>query len=204
MNRWVLVALILSSKSAFAQTTAGPDTVPAKCLAKATEYAVEVKCGATLALEPEHARLLTLDRSFVSVIVGSEDIADVQIPDPQDNRTVLITAKSKSGKTNLILLDARNQPIFAAEIAVSAAVEPNHQSLPGRVYIHGNGKKLSDYIPWACNEGRCLRLQEQYQTELTNRVIDPGERHTTEETTTTNPDGTSSQTKTIRKQNAGS
>jgi Flp pilus assembly secretin CpaC len=96
MIRWVLVALILSSKSVFAQTAAGPDTVLAKCLNKATEYAVEIKCGATLALEPEHVRLLTLDRSFASVIVGSEDVADVQIPDPQDNRTVLITAKSLS------------------------------------------------------------------------------------------------------------
>jgi hypothetical protein len=203
MIRWVLFALILSSKSAFAQTAAGPDTVLAKCLAKATEYAVEVKCGATLAIEPEHVRLLTLDRSFTSVIVGSEEVADVQIPDPQDNRTILITAKSKSGKTNLMLLDARNQPLFTAEIAVSALVEPNHQPLPDRVYIHAL-KKLSDYIPWACNEGHCLRLKEQYQTELTNKVIDPGERQSTEEITTKNPDGTSSQTKTTTKQGAGS
>lgn len=203
MIRWVLVALILSSKSAFAQTAAGPDPVLAKCVAKATEYAVEVKCGATLALETEHARLLTLDRPFASVIVGSEDIANVQLPDPEDNRTVLITAKSKSGKTNLMLLDARNQPIFAAEIAVSSAIEPNHQPLPDRVYIH-DLKKLTDYTPWACNKGHCLRLEVQYQTELTNKVIDPNERQSTEETTTKNPDGTSSQTKTIRKQDAGS
>jgi Flp pilus assembly secretin CpaC len=203
MIRWVLVALILSSKSVFAQTAAGPDTVLAKCLNKATEYAVEIKCGATLALEPEHVRLLTLDRSFASVIVGSEDVADVQIPDPQDNRTVLITAKSKSGKTNLMLLDAKNQPIFAAEIAVSAAVEPNHQPLPDRVYIHSQ-KKVSDYIPWACNEGHCLRLKEQYQTELTNKVIDPGQAQSSEETTTKNPDGTNSQTKTVTKRDVGS
>jgi hypothetical protein len=203
MIRWVLVALILSSKSAFAQTAAGPDSVPAKCLAKATEYAVEVKCGATLALEPNHARLLTLDHSFASVIVGSEDVADVQMPDPQDNRTVLVTAKSKSGKTNLMLLDARNQPIFAVEIAVSAAIEPNHQPLPDRVYIH-DLKKVSDYIPYACNEGHCLRLKEQYQTELENKIFDPGEKQSTEDTTTKNPDGTSSQTKTVIKRDAGS
>jgi Pilus formation protein N terminal region len=116
-----------------------------------------------------------LDRSFASVIVGSEDIADVQIPDPEDNRTIVITAKSKSGKTNLMLLDTKNQPLFAAEVAVSAAIEPNHQPLPDRVYIH-DFKKLSDYTPWACSEGHCLRLKEQYQTELTNKVIDPSER----------------------------
>jgi hypothetical protein len=203
MIRWVLVALIFSSNSSFAQTAAGPDTVSAKCLAKATEYAVEVKCGATLTIEPEHVRLLTLDRSFASVIVGSEDIADVQIPDPEDNRTIVITAKSKSGKTNLMLLDTKNQPLFAAEVAVSAAIEPNHQPLPDRVYIH-DFKKLSDYTPWACSEGHCLRLKEQYQTELTNKVIDPSERQSQEETTTKNPDGTSSQTKTSTKTNAGS
>jgi hypothetical protein len=42
------------------------------------------------------------------------------LPDPQDTRTILVTAKSKSGKTNLLLLDAKNQPMYTAEIIVSA------------------------------------------------------------------------------------
>jgi hypothetical protein len=124
------------------------------------------------------------------------------LPDPQDTRTILVTAKSKSGKTNLLLLDAKNQPMYTAEIIVSASIEPNHDLLPDRVYIHGPSKHLSDYIPWACNEGRCLRLKEQYQTELTNKVIDPGSRQTTDETTTTNGDG--SQSKSVTKHDLGS
>jgi Flp pilus assembly secretin CpaC len=203
MIRWALVALILSSTSAFAQTADQPDPITAKCAAKATEYAVEIKCGATLGLEPDHARLLTLDRPFTSVIVGSEDIADVQMPDPQDDRTVLITAKSKSGKTNLLLLGAGNQPIFAAEIAVSLPIEPNHNPLHDRVYVYGLKKVVQDYIPWACSEARCLRLKEQYQTELTNKVIDRSDTDT-QETKTENPDGSSSQSKTTSKHDVGS
>ncbi|WP_108396030.1 pilus assembly protein N-terminal domain-containing protein [Devosia submarina] len=53
------------------------------------------------------ARILRINASAATVIVGNPGIADVLIQDPQ---TLVLTGKSY-GQTNLIVLDSQGQPI---------------------------------------------------------------------------------------------
>jgi hypothetical protein len=112
-------------------------------------------------------------------VIGNPNIAEVTV---QDERTVLIAAKSEAAKeaakekghrTNLILLDSGNQPIYSAEIVVTN-VDTTTEPL-GRVRVHA-GKKIADYIPYACASGDCIRLKEEYQGERSNEIFVPGLR----------------------------
>jgi Flp pilus assembly secretin CpaC len=60
------------------------------------------------------ARILRINASAATVIVGNPGIADVLIQDPQ---TLVLTGKSY-GQTNLIVLDSGGQPIADTIIEV--------------------------------------------------------------------------------------
>jgi Flp pilus assembly secretin CpaC len=60
------------------------------------------------------ARILRINASAATVIVGNPGIADVLIQDPQ---TLVLTGKSY-GQTNLIVLDSEGQPIADTIIEV--------------------------------------------------------------------------------------
>jgi hypothetical protein len=183
----VVVALITSGGSALAQTSTSMVNCPAKAIQYAdallskdnVEGSMPEQCG-IIDVEIGHTRLLKLDRQFKSVIVGDADIADVVAQDP---RTVLITAKAlgeaqtkqhHGTRTNLLLLDNANEPIYSVEIAVMSPPAGKGdlvQSL-ARVRVFG-GKKIADYIPYACSTGDCIRLNMENQGELSKEITNP-------------------------------
>jgi Pilus formation protein N terminal region len=192
----VVVALITSGGSALAQTP----TSMVNCAAKAIAYADAVaskdnvdssmpeQCG-TIEIEVGHTRLLKLDRPFKSVIVGNPDIADAVV---QDQRTLLITAKAEKDtakawgekdtkqryetRTNLLLLDNANEPMYSVELAVTnqpAGKGDIVQSL-GRVRVYAGGRKeIADYTPYACSSADCIRLNMETQGELSKQINNP-------------------------------
>jgi hypothetical protein len=203
----VVVALITSGGSALAQTP----TSMVNCAAKAIAYADAVaskdnvdgsmpeQCG-TIEIEVGHTRLLKLDRPFKSVIVGNPDIADAVV---QDQRTLLITAKTEkdtakaSGekdtkpryetRTNLLLLDNANEPMYSVELAVTnqpAGKGDIVQSL-GRVRVYAGGRKeIADYTPYACSSADCIRLNMETQGELSKQINSNSAAGTSEYTST--------------------
>jgi hypothetical protein len=186
----VVVALITSGGSALAQT----HTSMVNCAAKAIQYADAIvskdnvdssmpeQCG-TLEVEVGHTRLLKLDRQFKSVIIGNPDIADAVV---QDQRTLLITAKAfsenntkqqrRETRTNLLLLDNANDPVYSVEIAVTTQLVGKGdivQSL-GRLRIYaGKRQEIADYIPYACSSADCIRLKMESQGELSKEISNP-------------------------------
>ncbi|SHL36734.1 Pilus formation protein N terminal region [Roseibium suaedae] len=65
----------------------------------------------------DHAKVFRIDEPAASVIVGNPLIADVVM---QDRNTVVVTGKLY-GNTNLIILDAKNEPIIDEVVTVSGA-----------------------------------------------------------------------------------
>lgn len=63
----------------------------------------------------DHAKVFRIEEPASSVIVGNPLIADVVM---QDRYTVVVTGKLY-GSTNLIILDAKNQPIIDEVVTVS-------------------------------------------------------------------------------------
>lgn len=70
--------------------------------------------GAPINVNVNMARILRINASAATVIVGNPGIADVTIQDPQ---TLILTGKSY-GQTNLIVLDAAGNPIADTLIEV--------------------------------------------------------------------------------------
>jgi Flp pilus assembly secretin CpaC len=70
--------------------------------------------GAPINVNVNMARILRINAAAATVIVGNPGIADVTIQDPQ---TLILTGKSY-GQTNLIVLDARGEPIADTMIEV--------------------------------------------------------------------------------------
>ncbi|WEK03571.1 MAG: pilus assembly protein N-terminal domain-containing protein [Candidatus Devosia phytovorans] len=70
--------------------------------------------GAPINVNVNMARILRINAAAATVIVGNPGIADVTIQDPQ---TLILTGKS-FGQTNLIVLDARGEPIADTMIEV--------------------------------------------------------------------------------------
>lgn len=62
-----------------------------------------------------HARVLKLDRAVSKVIVGNSQVADATVADA---RTIVLTGRSY-GTTNIVLLDAQDNPIVDERILVS-------------------------------------------------------------------------------------
>ncbi|MGV8833573.1 MAG: pilus assembly protein N-terminal domain-containing protein [Devosia sp.] len=63
--------------------------------------------GAPISVNVNMARILRINASAATVIVGNPGIADVTIQDP---KTLILTGKSY-GQTNLIVLDSAGNPI---------------------------------------------------------------------------------------------
>lgn len=70
--------------------------------------------GAAINVNVNMARILRINASAATVIVGNPGIADVTIQDPQ---TLILTGKSY-GQTNLIVLDSVGNPIADTMIEV--------------------------------------------------------------------------------------
>jgi hypothetical protein len=140
--------------------------------------------------------LLKLDRQFKSIVVGNPKVADVLVEDP---RTILINAKTPDAKeketngnrTNMILLDNANEPIYSVEIVVhnpqTSELVPslaNVRVYPGPGNSAGSGgsaakgpQQLADYTPYNCNTRDCARLQAEYQKELSKDIFTTGVRY---------------------------
>ena len=145
----VVVALMASSESAFAQSPANGTFL--QC---GTPVSRE-QC-ANIDIEIGHTRVMTFARSFKEVALGDPEIADVQL---KGDRILLINAKQKVGTTNLILFDDAG-PMFSAEIVVTPLRQIAQPDAPiSRVRIYGAGEKSSvhDYIPYACTSTECNR-----------------------------------------------
>lgn len=180
MIRWFVVALIMSSGNAFAQTASNvaaqtvanvANAVAEQCTAKASLYASDQACT-TINIETGHTRVLRLDRQFLSVIIGDDKVADVHV---QDTQTVLITARAKvEGRTNVVFLDDKNRPIYSAEVFV--ITRPDEAPI-GRVFVFNRGKNnIHEYYPYACTGGTCARLKEEYVGERSKDIFIPGLR----------------------------
>jgi Flp pilus assembly secretin CpaC len=70
--------------------------------------------GAPINVNVNMARILRINASAATVIIGNPGIADVTIQDPQ---TLILTGKS-FGQTNLIVLDSAGNPIADTLIEV--------------------------------------------------------------------------------------
>jgi Flp pilus assembly secretin CpaC len=73
-----------------------------------------VAADAPINVNVNMARILRINASAATVIVGNPGIADVLVQDPQ---TLVLTGKSY-GQTNLIVLDSHGQPIADTIIEV--------------------------------------------------------------------------------------
>jgi Flp pilus assembly secretin CpaC len=84
-------------------------TLPASfCLATlAFQMPVQAQDNSPIGVNMNMARVLRISAPAATVIVGNPGIADVTIQDPM---TLILTGKSY-GQTNLIVLDARGEPI---------------------------------------------------------------------------------------------
>jgi hypothetical protein len=160
MFRWVAVVLIAWTGSAFAQTSANTTY----CTAKAAQS--PAPCG-TIEIVSGHSSILKLDRPFSTLVLGDDNLVKVNAI---GDRAVVITAKIKDGKTNLMFLDKANEPMYSAEVVVTTP--PDNAAL-GRVRIFAQ-KRLADYIPYACTSEDCIRLKAEYQGELSKDLYVPG------------------------------
>lgn len=75
---------------------------------------VAQEAGAPINVNVNMARILRINASAATVIVGNPGIADVTIQDP---KTLILTGKSY-GQTNLIILDTAGNPIADTMIEV--------------------------------------------------------------------------------------
>src|SRR5262245_28080155 len=128
-----LIALIVSSGSGFAQAPTQAATI-------------EAKTGT--------ARVLRVDQPFKSVIIGDPNIIEANA---LSDRELVVTAKDKAGRTNLVLLNNANQTVYSADIIVESS-DPVYSS---RVTFHTK-LELSDYFPYSCTSQDCTRLKEEY------------------------------------------
>ena len=140
-----LIVLIVSSGSGFAQTP--PNAT------------IETKTG--------YVNVLRIEQPFKSVVIGNPDIIDAH---PLDDRELAVTAKDKAGRTNLILLDNANQTIYSADIVVTEA-EPDFLR---RVRFHTREGELNDYFAYTCTPQDCVRLKDQFQSEVGKDIFVPG------------------------------
>ena len=145
---WAIVALIVliaSSGSGLAQ--APPNAT------------IETKTG--------HVNVLRIEQPFKSVLIGNPDMIDAHV---LGDRELLVTAKDKAGRTNLILLDNANQTIYSADVVVKEP-EPVYAR---EVRFHTRVGELNDYFPYVCTSEDCVRLKEEYPGEHSKDIFVPG------------------------------
>jgi hypothetical protein len=115
------------------------------------------------------ARTLRLERPVRTVIIGNPTVAEAIV---QNDKLVVVTAKS-AGRTDLIVLDDKNNEILNALITTTGD--------PGRVYVFGRsgqGAKgrdgLHEFYTYSCTPV-CERLKDEpltvyQQAALQNRT----------------------------------
>jgi len=102
------------------------------------------------------AQLLPLEKRAKTVIVGDHNLIDVVV---ENDRLAVLTAKDKTGLTNIIVLDEDGREVFDASVIVVASRE----GADDHVRIH-NQKSLADYTPYKCGAGgrpRCTRIADE-------------------------------------------
>jgi hypothetical protein len=73
----------------------------------------------TIPLTAGEAAILQLKKPVRTVVVGDPTIIEARV---QDEKTVILTAKAR-GKTDLFMLDDKNNPIFSAKIDADVPVD---------------------------------------------------------------------------------
>ena len=102
------------------------------------------------------AQLLPFEKRAKTVIVGDHNLIDVVV---ENDRLAVLTAKDKTGLTNIIVLDEDGREVFDASVIVVASRE----GADDHVRIH-NQKSLADYTPYKCGAGgrpRCTRIADE-------------------------------------------
>jgi hypothetical protein len=143
---WAIVALIVlivSCGNGFAQAPPSP---------------IETKTG--------YANVLRVEQPFKSVLIGNPDMIDAHV---LGDRELLVTAKDKAGRTNLILLDNANQEVYSADIIVKAP-DPVY---PRQVTFHTK-RELNDYFVYTCTSQDCVRLKEEFPGQHSKDIFVPG------------------------------
>lgn len=138
-----LIVLIVSSGSGFAQTP---------------PIETKIKTGS--------ARVLRVEQPFKSVVIGNPDIIDAHV---LGDRELVLNAKDKAGRTNLILLDNANQEVYSAEVVVTEP-EPVYAR---RVRFHTQ-RELNDFFVYACTSQDCVRLKEEFPGQHSKDIFVPG------------------------------
>lgn len=109
------MATISSPRFPFAHLRLRTMLAAALCLAGTIAGPAIAQDAALMNVYLNHARVLKLDRSVSRVIIGSAEIADATVA---DERTIVLTGKSV-GTTNIVILDANDNPIVDQRILVS-------------------------------------------------------------------------------------
>jgi Pilus formation protein N terminal region len=112
----------------------------------------------TIRLYAGFAIVRRLDRPIGTVVVGNPDVADATV---QSENRVVITAKKRTGSTNVIILDNENNEFFNAQIDVIdpeellgfRPVRINNRAEPGRTGLH-------DYFAYDCSYRKCERRND--------------------------------------------
>lgn len=70
-----------------------------------------------LDVEVDHARILKIDRSAGTIVIGNPSIVDVTV---HDSHTLVLTGRSY-GVTNVVVLDASGEPLLDETVTVAAS-----------------------------------------------------------------------------------
>jgi hypothetical protein len=171
----------MGTGTALAQVPSSPISFAAKQVQYPQQYA-------TIDIDVGHSQVLKLDRQFKTIVVGNPKVADVII---EDLRTILINAKAPAvnekeangNKTNVIVLDNANEPIYSVEVVVHGQQQTELIPSLANVRIYpgsgpgGKKQAIADYAPYSCGATDCVRLQPEYQKELSKDVYTTGFSH---------------------------
>lgn len=124
--------------------------------------------SAVVELDPSMAKLLRFEKPLSTIIIGDPTIAEATA---QGNQIVALTGK-KPGITNLIVLDASNQELFNAPIAVGEVTKG-----VGRVTLHatfgrGGSGALQKFHVYRCARGRLCEIVKEPEVIVQRDVAD--------------------------------
>ena len=128
--------------------------------------AVQAAETETIRLNPGFARLIKLDQTIGTVVIGSTDVVDATL---QGDKAVLLTAKRITGAaaTNVVILDPQSREIFNATIAVGFG--------SGKIEIHSKGRdsrppgSVHEYWAYRCSP-ICDRVEDKFETIQSSNV----------------------------------
>jgi hypothetical protein len=127
----------------------GPGTLPARADESSTPITVKVNM----------ARILRIGSPAATVVIGNPGVADVTIQDPQ---TLVLTGKSY-GETNMIVLDAKGNPIADTMVDVV-------ESQANLVTIFNAGARSTAYCSPTCAPMIMLGDTPGYTQQLTSSM----------------------------------